>query len=74
LNRRFADAHAIERGIHMPNDQIPPEQHRQQAEGVREKAEDGRQDAEQDRGFTEGHRISAESARTEAEQFRRLGV
>jgi uncharacterized protein len=36
----------------VPNDHIPPKQHRQQAEGVRDRAEDSRQDAEQDRGFT----------------------
>ena len=33
----------------MGNDHITPEQHRQQAEGVRAKAEDSRHDAEQDR-------------------------
>jgi hypothetical protein len=64
LIRQFANARAIERKESTRrNDHIPPEQHRRQAEGVREKAEDSRQDAEQDRGFTEEHRMSAESAR-----------
>ena len=31
----------------MPNDRIPLEQHRQQAEGLRDQAEDNRQDARQ---------------------------
>ena len=61
-----------EKGIHMPNTRISPEQNRQQTEGVREKAEDSRHDAEPDRRFTEGHGISAESARNEAERSRRL--
>ena len=56
----------------MPNDRLPPEQQRQQAEGLRETAEEGRQDAEQNREATEGQRSSAESGRKEAEQFRRF--
>jgi len=57
---------------YMPNDPIAPEQHRQQAEAVREKAEDSRQDAERRRGYTEEHRSAAESARNESERFRQL--
>ena len=49
----------------MPNDRVPPEEHRQQAEGVTREGRGGRP-------VTEEHRISAESARTEAEQFRRF--
>ena len=55
----------------MPIEHLP-EERRQHAESVREKAEDQRDGAEQDRRFTEAHRISAESDRSEAEQFRRL--
>lgn len=64
IRQRLCDR---QKGSHMPSDDIPPEQHRQQAEGVREKAEDSRQDAEQDRGFTEEDRVSVESTRNKAE-------
>jgi hypothetical protein len=73
VNRRFRrGSRPRTQGRHMPNDHIPPEQHRQQPGGVPEKAGDSRQDAEQDRGFTEEQRDSAESARNDAEQSRRL--
>ena len=42
------------------------------AEGLRARAEIGRQDAERDRDLTEEQRLSAESGRNEAERFRRL--
>ena len=37
----------------MPKDRLPREEHGKDAEGVRERAEDQRQDAEQDRRLTE---------------------
>src|ERR1035437_1776498 len=69
IRRRSRDR---EKGIYMPDLDIPSLHDNQRAEGVREKAEHGRQNAEQDRGFTEDHRTAEESARAEAEQFRRL--
>ena len=39
---------------HMPNDHLPTEEHRKDAEGVRERARIDGQDAEQDRRLTEG--------------------
>ena len=62
---------------HMPNDRVPPEEHRQQAEGVRERAEDRRQEAEQFRRFAEEarevrdrHREALDLLREERERLR----